>query len=377
MILIIFLLAFALITVLILFILKNRLSNDLLYELNEHKEHLTQLNKLRDSMLEITQAVIGTEDPKDLYAMILDKAVDAIPNANVGSVLIRGDDGIFRFSAQKGFDDDKLSDLSLPLEETILWKYTKGDIHKTEIIDDVLKILDLNILPVTVDSEEWLIRSSIIVPFFHDKKIFGILHIDSKEVNAFTKEDKKAMEYIRGNLEVALQKYMLFTRMVNLSRFDGLTGVYNRTYFMDQFHNLLNNAERYKQTFTLVIFDINDLKKTNDSIGHLAGDAILKSFSQTTMKIIRKTDIFSRWGGDEFMGLFYQISKEEIDEKIQIIRKNLDDNPLVLEKHTISPQFSSGFAQYPEEGTDFDTLLKIADDKMYKNKKAMKSEPHE
>jgi len=325
-------------------------------------------------MLEITQAVVGTENPNDLYEMILTKAVAAIANANVGSVLIRGSDGIFRVSAQKGFDEDKLMDFALPLEETIIWKFTKGKIYKTEIIDDVLEIPDLNIYPVTVDSEEWMIRSSLIVPFFHDDKIFGILNIDSKEVNAFNREDQKAMEYIRGNLEVALQKYMLYRKMVTLSRFDGLTGVYNRTYFMDQFNNSLNNAERYNQTFTLVIFDINDLKKTNDTMGHLAGDQILKSFSKTTQKIIRKTDIFARWGGDEFMGLFYQISEEEINEKIQIIRSKLDENPILFEKSKIHPQFSSGFSQYPDDGFNFDTLLKIADDKMYKNKKVMKSE---
>lgn len=168
----------ALITILILYIRKNRLFNKIVISLKESKLHLIRLNTLRDSMLEITQAVVGTENPDDLYELILKKAITAIPNANVGSVMIRGDDGLFRCSSQKGFDVIKIENFVLPLEETILWKFTKGEIYQTEIINNVAKIKNLKVRPLTVDPEEWAIKSTISVPLFIEKEIMGLISID-------------------------------------------------------------------------------------------------------------------------------------------------------------------------------------------------------
>lgn len=332
--------------------------------LNESRAHHSKLEKLSQSILEITQAVVGTENPEDLYNMILEKAIDSIDNANVGSVLVKGQDGLFHCAAQRGFDDEKINNFSLPIEETIIWKHTKGNITESEIVNDVMSLDEIEIKPLTVNPEEWSIKSSIAVPLFSENNLDGLLHIDSKELNAFTAEDKQIMEHIRGNIEIALQKFMLYQRMVTMSRHDSLTDAFNRNYFMDQFDNTLNKAERYKQKFSLVIFDINDLKKINDSKGHIAGDDVLKTFSATTLKLIRKTDTFARWGGDEFMALFYEMSEEEIVEKVEIIRESLKDREDI--------KFSYGHAFYPDEGEDFDSLLRIADNRMYINKKQMK-----
>ena len=358
---------------LIFYLIKYINYKNLTEELRDKRENLFRLNELRDSMLEITQAVVGTENPKDLYEMILSKSIMAIPNANVGSVMILKNDGLFHCFSQQGFDNNKIDDFSLPLEETILWKYTNGKISKTEIIDDVQAIENLEIFPLSVADEEWHIHSSIAVPLFIEQEIKGILHLDSREKCAFTQEDWTSMEYIRGNIEVALQKFLLYTKMVKLSRYDDLTKAYNRAYFMEQFNHILNNAARYKQTFALGIFDINDLKKVNDSHGHITGDHVLKKFTSITLNNIRKTDIFSRWGGDEFIALFYQINESDITDKITKIRDSLIDHPIKKENSDITAQFSFGYASYPEDGTDFDKLLRTADDRMYVNKREMKN----
>lgn len=337
-------------------------------ELAKSRENLFRLSELRDSILEITQAVIGTEDPKDLYEMILSKAIMAIPKANVGSVMIRENDGLFHGFSQYGFDQNKINNFTLPVEETILWKFTNGNISKTIIVDE---IKDLEIFPLTVDKEEWHLHSSIVVPLFVEKKLKGILHIDSKEIKAFTHDDWTTMEYIRGNIEIALQKYLLYTKMVKLSRYDDLTQAYNRAYFMEQFSHILNNAVRYKQTFALGMFDLNDLKKINDSHGHIVGDHTLKKFASVTLDNIRKTDIFARWGGDEFIALFYQINKSEITDKIKKIRRSLKEQTIGVDNSNITAQFSFGYASYPENGTNFGKLLKIADERMYTNKRKM------
>ena len=365
------LLILALIGLLIFIINTGKLRKDLSEIRKEHK----RLDSLNRSMLEITQAIVGTDNPEDLYSIILEKAIAALPSSSVGSVMIMEEDGYFRCIAHKGFDDEKIKNFAIPLEETILWKYTKGNISTSVIIDDVITIEGVNIKPLTVNPEEWSIRSTIAVPLFAEEKLKGIVHIDSRNSGAFTDDDLRTMEQIRGNIEIALQKYLLYQKMVNMSRFDSLTGAFNRNYFMDQFSSTLNKAERYKQKFSLLIFDINDLKAINDSHGHLAGDKVLQIFSEMTMKLIRKSDTFSRWGGDEFMAIFYEMGEEEIAEKVARIRQALADDEQAAGKPYLPPRFSYGHAFYPDEGNDFDKLLRIADNRMYINKKKTKSRP--
>lgn len=325
-------------------------------------------------MLDITQAVVGTENPEELYKLILAKVIDFIPGANVGSIMIKNDQGLYECSVHQGFDDEKIKDFQIPLEETIIWKYTGGHITKSEIIDDVSLIKNLELKPLTVDPEEWSIRSTIAVPLILSGEVAGILHIDSRELKAFSSEDLKSMEYIRSNLEIALQKFQLYRNMVLLSRYDSLTNAYNRNYFMEQFETVLNKSERYKEKFSLIIFDIDDLKKVNDTFGHMAGDLVLKKFSETTRNKIRKTDTFARWGGDEFMAIFYDITDEEIAEKISEIRQTLDINPVITTSDNFSVSFSYGHAFFPVEGESFDQLLKTADNRMYVNKRKKRKE---
>jgi diguanylate cyclase (GGDEF)-like protein len=345
---------------------------DKLYSLSLVEQE--RLKKVNLSILEITQAVVGTENPEDLYNLILQKVIDSIPNANVGSVLIKNKEGLYSCIAQQGFDKDKIKDFQIPLEGTIIWKYTGGNIRKTEIINDVTTIAGLEIKPLTVDPEEWSIRSSIAVPLFQESEIVGLLHIDSKEINAFSEEDLTTMEHIRSSIEVALQKFQLYRNMVMLSRYDSLTGAFNRSHFTEQFKALLNKSERYGEDFSLIIFDIDKLKMINDTHGHITGDHLLKTFSITMLNQIRRTDIFARWGGDEFIAIFYEINEKEIAEKINSIRQSLTDNPLSTPKGDLSISFSSGHAIYPTEGKDFESLLKTADNRMYVNKKKKSKE---
>jgi diguanylate cyclase (GGDEF)-like protein len=363
----------ALIIYIFLYIKNKHFLNIKSIELEECRKNVSVLIRLRDSMFEISQAVVGIKSPIDLYNLILTKAIEAIPNANVGSVLIRDEDGLFRCAAQKGFDDEMTKNLSLPLEETILWKYTNGKILHTEIINDINTVDGLNLRPLTVDPEKWELNSSLSVPIFTKDSITGLVNIDSKYTNAFTIDDYKAMEYARSNIEAVLQKHALFSKILTLSRFDDLTGIYNRSYFLERFFELQNNSDRYSNNFSLVVFDINNLKHTNDIYGHIIGDKIIKKFTQNTLKYIRKSDIFARWGGDEFVAIFLNISKKEIEMKISELTEILKRESVNSDnKDKIFCHFSSGYAIYPSEANDFDSLLKLADNRMYQCKRKMK-----
>ena len=84
-----------------------------------------------------------------------------------------------------------------------------------------------------------------------------------------------------------------------------LTNIYNRRSFEDIFDKILNKALRYNESFYLVTFDLNNLKHINDTFGHLNGDEFIKSFVNKLKKSIRNSDVLARYGGDEFVGVFF------------------------------------------------------------------------
>jgi diguanylate cyclase (GGDEF)-like protein len=81
---------------------------------------------------------------------------------------------------------------------------------------------------------------------------------------------------------------------------DPLTGLFNRRFFEEALDRQIEVARRYQRDLSLVLFDLDDLKKTNDSCGHSAGDEVLREFAQVIQRTVRKADIVCRIGGDEF-----------------------------------------------------------------------------
>ncbi|WP_046180279.1 GGDEF domain-containing protein [Domibacillus tundrae] len=159
-----------------------------------------------------------------------------------------------------------------------------------------------------------------------------------------------------------------FDKVKFLSERDFLTGVYNRRYMYERFPKLCAKYEM----FSVLIIDINNFKMVNDTCGHECGDNALKGLVQVISRTVRKQDIVSRWGGDEFLIILPLTSREEAEKTVlrleNKVRKEIEKNHSELSYLSLS----IGAADYPSEGMTLDNLNKIADDKMYKKKKESK-----
>ncbi len=146
--------------------------------------------------------------------------------------------------------------------------------------------------------------------------------------------------------------------------FDNLTAIYNRNKFEEFFQTELIRAKRYSRDLSLVILDIDFFKKVNDTYGHLAGDDILKALVQKVTKQIRETDIFARWGGEEFVLLMPETNKEEAFEVCESLRKEI----AFLEHPTVGNiTCSFGISQLLKADTK-ESIFKRCDDALYKAK---------
>ncbi|HET7776217.1 MAG TPA: EAL domain-containing protein, partial [Azospira sp.] len=149
-------------------------------------------------------------------------------------------------------------------------------------------------------------------------------------------------------------------RISHLSHYDALTGLPNRTLFADRFGQALGQARRSGDPLSLVFLDIDHFKNINDVLGHSFGDRLLVELTLRLQRILRAEDTVSRQGGDEFLLLLPHANAESV---AHIAEKLLDSiaEQFVIGHHELVVTASLGIALYPNDGGDFETLLRKAD----------------
>jgi diguanylate cyclase (GGDEF)-like protein len=145
---------------------------------------------------------------------------------------------------------------------------------------------------------------------------------------------------------------------------DFLTNIYNKQYFSEELENKLYQAHAQQTPLSIVLFDIDHFKRVNDTYGHLIGDHVLKKLASTLLNRIRQTDIFARWGGEEFVLLLDSATLEQALGIAENLRQTVE-NIAFDEVGQVTSSF--GVCQM-QEGDDHNSLLKRVDEALYKAK---------
>ena len=157
-----------------------------------------------------------------------------------------------------------------------------------------------------------------------------------------------------------------------LSTYDPLTQIMNRRAFDEKAQSLMEKTGRGKFAFMFV--DIDYFKQVNDRFGHEAGDRLLTEFSIALRNIFGKCGLAARYGGDEFVVLVKDKSKNEVNRMVEELRTTLGriiiDDPQSYGMDRFNVQFSAGIASFPDDAKTFSQLLRCADDALYKVKEA-------
>lgn len=159
-------------------------------------------------------------------------------------------------------------------------------------------------------------------------------------------------------------------RLVWLADHDPLTGLFNRRRFQRELQQAIEVAKRYHRSGALVFFDLDQFKYINDTSGHQAGDAILKSVGNATSAVIRNVDLVARLGGDEFAILLRETEADGAVRVAKEINSKLAQLNCAFEDRTHKVSASIGIAIFPRHGTDPHELLACADLAMYQAKEA-------
>jgi diguanylate cyclase (GGDEF)-like protein len=153
-----------------------------------------------------------------------------------------------------------------------------------------------------------------------------------------------------------------------LSHTDELTQAYNRRYFMEYAGQELKRAQRSGEEFSIAILDLDNFKQINDRWGHFVGDQVLRELSRVFKEHIRGADVFARYGGDEFIILFPQTNREQIQAWAARFYEKFAGISIQLEG-CVQPLYSMGIAVFERSIHELDDLLKQADHALYQAKR--------
>ena len=305
--------------------------------------------KLRVGELETlnrTAHALGTslEAPALLHALLRETA-RALPRAERIDAIVEIDGELVRYRLERG-------GLSL----------ARADARAQEALAVRAPHLDERVH----DPAQPEVRARMIVPMTMYGETTGALVAESNDDEAFGPNELRLFDAIGGQAAAAVENARLYA----LANVDGLTGLYVRRYFDLRVSEEIERARRFGTSFALVMLDLDDFKRLNDTQGHIAGDRALRQVAEVAERQLRGVDLAARYGGEELAFLLPRTSLADAHAVAERIRAAIAAHD--FGGHQITA--SLGVAGWTEAGvTDPDRLVERADAALYRAKAAGKN----
>ena len=199
---------------------------------------------------------------------------------------------------------------------------------------------------------------------FTNRRKDGSIYHEDKTITPIVDDDGAITHFLSIGKDVT-QRVEEREHLTQLAYYDELTGLANRSLLMDRLTQALRVARRHDSLVAVLFIDLDQFKRINDSLGHAAGDQLLRTTAERIRSCLRECDTVSRLAGDEFIVILEGLHKHH---EAQVAAEKLINaivRPLTLSQHTVSVTCSIGVTVGPDLGDNVDTLIKKADVAMY------------
>jgi len=207
-------------------------------------------------------------------------------------------------------------------------------------------------------------QSDAALPLMAAGKVIGVLNLESKRKNAFSQEDLRNLMPLAASVGLLLASMKMKQLLREQALLDGLTGAQNRRAMNDIVREEMERARRHDRDLSLVMMDIDEFKVINDRLGHAEGDRVLEGLADLLRASLRASDKIIRYGGDEFLLILPETSRQATELLMERLRSTLETR-VTTELGPV--HVSVGIASYqgdPEAGD----LVQLADKRMYEEK---------
>ncbi len=343
------------------------------------EEQFASLSRVYRVLSHTNQAITRLQDKDILFQKICDIAVThgGLKMAWIGSF----DEHIVRPEFFAGSESGYLQKTQMRIDESEWSKGPVGIAAKTRQVSCVNDVLS--------DPDFWPWRKAAIergyaalaaVPLFFEKEVIAIFTLYSAQKDVFDNEMSELLSSLSDDISAALfhmhqakLKAQAEATIEQLAFYDPLTKLANRRLLMDRLDQAIISADRHKEQVGVLLFDLDNFKTVNDSLGHDHGDQLLQHISTILQSYVRAEDTVARLGGDEFTIIISAIKGEAC--VIDIADKILSELgiPVFLSGNQLVVSSSIGISLYPQDGKNPKELLRNADLAMYHAKDAGKN----
>ncbi|GIW24256.1 diguanylate cyclase [Meiothermus sp.] len=288
---------------------------------------------------------------QEVYQRILEAAVELVPGSETGSLWI-WEEGAYTCRAAVGGGWDCEARMS---EGEMLEWYAES---KARALEGAPRIR-------TGATGRAGVGANLCLPVAHQGRVLAYLNLDSQDPAAFAEDSLAAARLFATPIATLVHELQNRTALENAALTDGLTGLYNRRAFDLRLAEEVERAHRYNYPLSLLVMDLKNFKPINDQLGHAAGDRALQEVARVLVKEARAGDMVFRWGGDEFAMLLPQTNAEgaqAVAGRLLGIIAQICVGGLCLSANI-------GKATFPLEAPDAEALLRLADSRMYVDKR--------
>lgn len=332
---------------------------------NELKSHII----INQKFLHFAQLSIEMNSGDSVHETIQKEILSIMDSFNASSFYLTDDcSDLLRLDSTYGFDNEDFLLKSVPIVDFFSPMHSDDasiKIHEKITYAQVQHfITDFNRSEDSFDLVE--------VPIYIDQHLYGVLYFyNTNPEGGFSNQVHLLLQEYSAQAINAITNKILVKKTFFLSKYDSLTGLYNRSYFEHYFEDYNKHALRYKEHYSIVLIDLNRLKTINDKFGHIAGDKALQEFATFFKNTIRETDVLARFGGDEFIAIFHNSNLEQTEKRLEKIHQNFNHHHIRYGGFNIPIRFSYGVASSPDESMILNILVKIADERMYRLKEVL------
>lgn len=202
-------------------------------------------------------------------------------------------------------------------------------------------------------------------PLWREQKPIGVLVADE-----LPEEQLKTLAIVANQLSLQLSRIYLYQQVESLAVTDALTGLYVRRHFLERAKEEVARSSRHGLSCTLLMADLDEFKQKNDTYGHLVGDAILRDVAQLLTRNLRTIDLLARFGGEEFIMLLIETTKEQAIPIAQRLRQLVEVHSIRAYDEVVTQTISMGVASFPQDAPTLETLIEQADQALYMAKHA-------
>jgi len=315
--------------------------------------------------LEIAKTVGSAMDSEEIFSIILEKSTQYV-QAEQGSIMLLDEDRReLSIKAMKGLNKKVVELLKIHPGEGISGQVVMSGTPL--IVSDI----DTDHRITQERRPRYKTKSFISIPLKLDGRTIGVLNVaDKMSGEIFSKEDLQLLVSIGAYASVAIERSRFYQKTEELKKIsitDSLTGLLNRRYFQERMSEEIERSRRHHLPLSLIMIDVDDFKRVNDSLGHLIGDEVLKATARCLRNSIRTIDVAARYGGEEFTVILPQTSKADaqtIAERVcaEVYRLDL---PFIKSDQKLALSVSLGLATYPEDAETLEDLIRNADIALY------------